>query len=210
MTTLSHRLLDVQEAERRHLARELHDEVGQLLTGLKLTLEISQQASLEVARRRVASAVVTLQTLIGAVRELSLQLRPAMLDDLGLMPTLRWLVGRYGGTHQIQLDQNGADGRFAPDLEVTAYRIVQEALTNAARHAQANDVRVAVHASDSALTISVSDDGVGFDPGKIAGPSAGLLGIKERARLMHGSFELISAPGRGTRIGVVLPLRVAS
>ena len=207
LKVLSRRLLDVQEAERRHLARELHDEVGQLLTGVKLALEMSQAQPLEPARATVADAVVALQQLIELVRELSLRLRPAMLDDLGLAPTLRWLVARHlrpadGPTVSLDVDEAG---RFAPEIECAAYRIVQEALTNMSRHARARAVRVCVAKTGTTLALQVHDDGVGFDLGAVVN-GAGLLGIKERARLLGGACHIRSAPGEGTSVEVQLPL----
>ena len=206
---LSRRLVEVQESERRHLSRELHDEIGQVLTGLKLRLETARSASNPTFPEDIAEARRLVGELMERVRALSLDLRPAMLDDLGLLATLVWHLERYRTETKIAVDfkQRGLeDRRFGAEIETAAYRIVQEALTNVARHAGARAVTVRAWDGDGTLTVQVDDDGAGFDRALIGAGRGGLSGMRERALLLGGRFEVESAPGRGTRITAELPL----
>jgi PAS domain S-box-containing protein len=211
LQTLSHRLLEVQEQERRHIARELHDEIGQALTGLKLALEMSArlpphqvQASLEEAQRQ-------LRELTGRVRDLSFLLRPTMLDDLGLLPALLWLVERHAAKTglQVQFEHAGLEGRLPPGAETAAYRIAQEALTNVVRHSRTREARLRVWHDGGLLHVQVEDAGVGFDyePALAAGSSNGLSGMHERAGLLGGRVAVETGPGAGTRLTAELPVR---
>jgi PAS domain S-box-containing protein len=204
LRTLSRRLVDVQESERRSIARELHDEIGQILTGLNLALDAAPGAGLGDARGMVLD-------LISRVREMSLRLRPGALDDLGLSPALRTHIERYQAQTQIgvQFKQAAVDGRrFPTEIETAAYRITQEALTNVARHAAVHQATVRVWCSGSTLGVQVEDAGRGFDcPAKMAAPgSSGLLGMSERAALLGGSLSIESEPGAGTRVTAEFPL----
>jgi PAS domain S-box-containing protein len=205
LQVLSRRLLEVQEEERRHLARELHDEIGQLLTGLQLSLELSARPAapvpLDEARRLV-------RDLTGRVRDLSLRLRPTMLDDLGLRPALLWHFDRYRAQTQVQvdLDATGVDRRFPPPVETAAYRIVQEALTNVARHSGARRATVRVWQENGTLFLQVSDAGAGFELGRARQGTSGLSGMHERALLLGGSLTVESRPGLGTRLTAALPV----
>lgn len=202
---LSGQLVEVQEAERRRLALELHDEIGQLLTGLKLMLDSGGQPDCAGRARELVNE------LIARVRQLSLELRPALLDDLGLLPALLWLADRFQQQTgmEVTLRHSGLqDRRFPAQVETAAYRIVQEALTNAARHSDAGQVQVQVWAGTGALSLQISDQGAGFDPQQFArgAPTTGLPGMRERAALLDGDFELQTAPGQGTCVTVTLPL----
>jgi PAS domain S-box-containing protein len=200
------RLVTLQEEERRAISRELHDEVGQLLTGLKLMLE-SPDVSGAVDRREEMKRVVN--DLIGRVRDLSMSLRPPMLDELGVLPTLLWQIGRFEKQAGLAVDFQHANlgRRFPPDVELTAVRVVQEALTNVAKHAGVAGVRVEVWANDQTLGARIEDQGRGFNvPTALGGRSSGLLGIRERCRLLHGRLTVESTPGSGTRLLVELPL----
>ncbi len=204
--TLSRRLLEVQEAERRHLARELHDEVGQQLTGLHLLLK--QIASM-TAEPKLIGALTLLDGLLARVRNLSSDLRPAMLDHLGLLPALLWLLGRYTDQTGVVVDfkHTGLERRFPPTIETAAYRIVQEALTNVARYAAVSAASVRVWAERNALVVQIEDRGVGFDVGTVlAGGACGLSGIQERVTLLGGELTIDSAPGAGTYLAARLPL----
>lgn len=208
---LSHRLVEVQEAERRHIARELHDAIGQLLTGLKLTLEMSVRLPYEEIRPSLDEPQLLVNELIARVRELSLELRPAMLDDLGLLPTLAWHFERYAAQTKIRvnLKQTGLEGkRFALATETAAYRIIQEALTNVARHAGAAAVSIQLWLEDQMLTVQIEDQGAGFDLEGIqaAGSSSGLSGMAERAALLGGALVIEARLGAGTRITAQIPL----
>jgi signal transduction histidine kinase len=209
---LSARMLEVQEEERRRIARELHDETGQLLTGLKLALEAvvpvgGNESPLQSARDLASE-------LMHRVRELSLALRPTVLDDLGLVPALIWQIDRYSTQTGIQVDfrQMGVDARFRPELETAAYRITQEALTNVARHAGVGEAVVNLWLDGDALMVRIEDRGKGFDvlaARKRAG-AGGLVGMQERAMLLGGQFEITSARGKGTRVLARLPLQASA
>jgi signal transduction histidine kinase len=207
---LSSRLVEVQEQERRALARELHDEIGQILTGLNLSLEMLVRTSSEQQADRVQQAQMMVNDLMVYVREMSMQLRPPMLDDLGLLPALLWHIDRYNaqtGIHVIFKHTN-IDRRFAPALEITSYRIIQEALTNVARHAGVAEATLQVWASENRLGLQIADQGWGFDASAaLEHPaSSGLVGIQERVRLLGGKIKLDTAPGKGSCLTVEFSL----
>jgi PAS domain S-box-containing protein len=203
------RLLEVQEQERRHLARELHDEVGQVLTGLKLTLEAGTHRPAAELPDSLRAALALVQELTARVRDLSLRLRPTMLDDLGLLPALLWLFERYTAQTKVRVDfeHRGLERRFPPEVETAAYRIVQEALTNVARHARVEGGSVRLWLDQDLLHVQVEDRGAGFDPVSARGISTGLSGMQERAVLLGGAFRVESVPGDGTRVTAELPVR---
>jgi signal transduction histidine kinase len=210
---LSRQLVDVQEAERRRLALELHDEIGQNLTGLKLMLEGGASLPDPQMRERMRNSLALVNELIGRVRTLSLELRPAMLDDFGLLPTLMWLFDRYTAQTDIQVDfqHNGLQGeRFPAEIETAAYRTIQEALTNSARHSGVQIVYVRAWRHENLLGIQLEDHGAGFDLELAlqAGSSSGLIGIRERVSLLGGDFSIETAPGEGTCLTVTFPLQV--
>lgn len=212
---LSRRLVDAQELERRRVAGELHDEVGQRLTMLKLTLDTCARSSPDALGAKLTGAQTAVEQLLALVRNLSLELRPSMLDDLGLLPALLWHFDRYSAQSQVHVDfkHRGLQGRrFAPDVETAAYRIVQEALTNVARHADANEARVQVLAGADVLEVQIEDSGRGFDPAAAlaAGSSGGLYGMRERAVLLGGQLTIDSTAGAGTCVRARLPLGKAN
>ena len=205
LEALSRRLVQVQEAERAEIARELHDEVGQLLTGLGLMVDASD-LSAESRRDEIRRGV---NEIIARVRDLSVSLRPPMLDTLGLLPALLWQIERFEAQSRIQVTFRHANlrRRFSSEVETAAFRIVQEALTNAARHASVARVEVEVTAEATRLLVHIEDRGRGFDvDAALAGPSSGLAGMRERARLLGGRLTMESAAGSGTRLRLVLPL----
>ncbi len=209
LQSLSSRLLRVQEDERRALAQELHDQIGQLLTGLRFELEAAREAA---ASQPLGEALVTTGELLRSVRELTLQLRPRMLDDLGLRPALEWqakLFQHQTGI-QVELELSLPDQRFASELETTVFRMVQEALTNVARHSGAKAAVVTVTADDDALQVEIADRGRGFDaPAALARrDSLGLAGLAERVRLAGGQLEVVSIRDQGTRLHAEFPLRI--
>ena len=207
---LSRRLLEVQEHERRYLACELHDEVGQLLTGLNLQLEAAAGAPAGEVAARLAEARAIVRDLTARVRDLSLRLRPTMLDDLGLVPALVWLTDRFATVTGIRVtvEHAGVDAPLPTEVATAAYRIVQEALTNVARHAAVAVAEVRLAVAGGALKVSVGDGGTGFDPAAAAG-SGGLSGMRERAELLGGTLVVESAIGRGARVTARLPLAAA-
>lgn len=212
---LSRRLLQIQELERRHLARELHDEIGQVLTVAKIHLQsaaLSPEAS--ALAPQFDEPIALLDRLLAQVRSLSLDLRPPLLDDLGLIPSLHWLLQQHEarpGAPVVHLTTDPLLGRCDPMLETACFRIAQEALTNALRHARAQNLHVTLGLHDGHLRLGVRDDGVGFDAAAARvraerGGSLGLLGMHERASLAGGTLTLLSAPGRGTEVEAVFPL----
>jgi PAS domain S-box-containing protein len=210
---LSHRLLETQERERHHLARELHDELGQELTGLKLLLQMTKSTS-QVVAQRLRNSIKVVDDLLVQVRTLSLDLRPLMLDELGLGATLDWYVQRQAQRvgFVVHLEAKALEPRPHPTIETACFRVVQEALTNVVRHAQACQVWVEVQQHDSALLLHVRDDGIGFDLNAARAQAAqgkglGLVGMEERVRLAGGQMEIVTEPGRGTEIRARFPLR---
>jgi PAS domain S-box-containing protein len=210
LQAVSIRLLDVQETERKHLALELHDEIGQLLTGLRLLLRLNGESSADAVKTRLEQARTIIDDLLARVRRLSFDLRPADLDQLGLLPALLALFERYTAQTGVQVDfkHQGVEGRFATPVETGSYRIVQEALTNAARHAGVAGVTVRVWADADVLNIRIEDRGCGFDPEVAlkAPRSSGLIGMRERIALLGGRMTIESSPGSGTTITADLPL----
>jgi PAS domain S-box-containing protein len=207
---LSQRLVEVQENERRYIARELHDEIGQALTGLKLVLDMTARSPGENVGESLCEALTLVDGLMTQVRDLSLDLRPTMLDDLGLLPALLWHCGRYTDQTGVHVDfrhTNLEGRRFDPKLETAAYRIVQEALTNVARHADVDRVMVRLWVEQDTLNVQIEDRGAGFDPEQVQdAESSGLVGMRERAVLQGGELTIESAPGTGTRLAARLPL----
>jgi len=214
LEALSQRLLQVQEAERQHIARELHDEIGQALTALKLSLDTLKDVSLDDVAARLDETRRQVNELLGRVRNLALDLRPAMLDDLGLLPALLWLFERYSAQASVQVnfEHRGLEGRFNPEIETAAYRIVQEALTNVTRHAGVREVTVRSWSDASSLSVQIVDQGVGFDAqaALAAGATSGVAGMRERVLLLAGHFTVESTPGKGTRVSAELPLNGAA
>lgn len=208
LATLSRRVLEVQETERRVVARELHDEIGQALTAVKLSMDALQRA----AGSHVDPAAFgeTLGLVDGAleqVRSLTLDLRPTVLDDLGLAPALRWLAARQQRLSGLRVEAaiDLPAERFDPPIETACFRIAQEALTNSLRHARPNRIVVSCRIAGGALLLSISDDGSGFDfavarAGAAQGRSAGLTGMQERASLAGGQLAVRTARGGGTEV----------
>jgi two-component system sensor histidine kinase UhpB len=204
--SLLRRLVHLQEEERRAISRELHDEVGQLLTGLKLMIEHSEAAGTATRMEEMKRVV---NDLIGRMRDLSTSLRPPMLDELGVLPTLLWHIERFEKQTEIAVEFRHAnlDRRFPAKVELTAVRVVQEALTNVARHAGVAEARVEVWASRESLGIRIEDRGRGFDlEAALAGHSTGLSGMRERCRLLRGRLAVESTLGGGARVLAELPI----
>lgn len=206
---MSARLVQAGERERHAVARELHDELGGLLTSLQMSLRMNPARD-PAARAELRES----ETLVGAmtrkVRELALDLRPSLLDDLGLGPALDQLAERYAAQTGIAVDLHcevAAGDRLAPEIETTAYRVVQEALTNVARHAGADRVQVLCHHEPDRIVVHVVDEGSGFDPEAVdLGASTGLSGMRERAVLVGGTFAVTAEAGMGTRVTASIPL----
>jgi len=204
MEVLSRRLIEVQEAERRIIALELHDQIGQILTGLKLKLEMTERLPEAEMRRNLSEAQTLVNDLLLRTRELSLNLRPATLDHLGLLSALLRHLRHYASQTDVRVDfeHTGLEGRrFAPELETAAFRIVQEGLTNIARHSGASRAKIHIWANQNALTLEIEDDGKGFEVKNAfsAGKTSGLTGMRERASLLGGIFR-IESDKKGSRL----------
>lgn len=214
---LSAQLIDAQEAERKRISQELHDEMGQALTAMRINLTaMEKELPLDLAvkiRDRLTETSWLLDQVLEQVRELSLDLRPSMLDDLGLGPTLRWYLNRFARRLDVEVEVEtvGLEERLPAELETLLYRVVQEALTNVAKHANAHWVRLRIERGESIVTAALEDDGIGFDVLKSAGGDAshdgmGLLGMRERVALWGGRFHIESSAARGTRLTIEIPL----
>jgi PAS domain S-box-containing protein len=213
LQVLSRRLVEAQETERRHLARELHDEFGQTLTVAQLNLQALLQSAATGNRPRLQESLQAVERVLEQVHDLALNLRPSMLDDLGLEPALVWLTQR-------QADLAGFNGEVKADaleqrldnvLETECFRIAQEAMTNVVRHARAKSVIVELRLEAGQLHLRVRDDGIGFNVAAIRekavrGASLGLLSMEERAALAGGQLEFNSFPGRGSEVHAWFPL----
>jgi signal transduction histidine kinase len=211
------RAVSAQEDERKRIARELHDETGQALSGVLMGLsgvETAMTSSLPLARGRLNDLKAFTNQALDELRNLVADLRPVLLDDLGLVAALHWFATRYQERSgvEVQLTVAGNRRRLDPRVETVLFRVAQEAMTNTAKHAQAQHVRLLLTLGDDAATLSVEDDGRGFDPATVLDshydrPAWGLLGIQERMALVGGSFDLWSKPGAGARVSVRVPLR---
>jgi|SRR5579885_425694 len=204
--------LRILEDERHRLARELHDETGQILTATLFKIDTCIK-DLPAERDEITSQLRDIrQTLVAATRDLHrlvYSLRPPMLTELGLLPTLRWLTQQFEAQYQVPVKLTAPEcSRLPESVEMALFRIVQEALTNVARHAQASSVHVELVLEPRRIICVVQDDGRGFDADQVMGievPRLGLLGMRERARQLGGSLIVTSAPDRGTTVRATLP-----
>jgi len=207
---LSSAMIDAQERERRRLAVELHDEVGQGLTALNLMLaEVSRHSS-SGQEKPLAEARLALARVAEQVRMLSLSLRPQVLDDFGLITALKWHFEQFKKLTRLPLSfSTNVGSRFhvEPTIALTIYRVTQEALNNIAKHAAAKKVQVRLNCSKSKYLLNIKDDGRGFSVDMLATASTGLSGMRERVRLLGGEIHIESAPGNGTRIQCSIPAR---
>jgi len=211
---LARRVWQVQEEERRRLARELHDGLGQMLTALKNELDRLAAATFDpkTAQGLASSAALAAEAL-ASTRELSRLLRPSMLDDLGLEPSLRWLARTLGERtgFAVELDLPGDGGeRLPPELETLLFRVAQEALTNALKHSGAAGAKLELARRRRGIVLVVRDEGRGCEPAEVLAASEsarglGLRSMRDRVELHGGRFELESKPGAGTRIAVEVP-----
>jgi PAS domain S-box-containing protein len=207
LQVLSHRLIDAHEAERKRLARELHDQIGQALTAVQISLQTLQSSTHDSSAKLLDDSLAIIDEAIEQVHDLSLDLRPSLLDDLGLVAALRWYVGRVasraGLVHEFKADD--LDTRLAPEVETACFRIAQEALTNVLRHASATNVSVEITCANSDLRLFVRDNGVGFDARTAMSrtglsASLGFQGMQERAAAVGGSVDIKSKLRRGTEV----------
>lgn len=209
----SRRLIEAQETERRRVAIELHDQVGQILTAVKLNLHsLKQKCTAPEILASIEDNITVIDEAVDQVRDLSVDLRPLLLDDFGLVVALRWYLDRQASHYGIETEfisnSLSDETRFVWELETACFRIVQEAVTNVVRHAKASKVSVVLEKPGPDLILSISDDGIGFDLKALRSSCAtlGLRGMEERAQSLGGSITIDSTPQRGTQVGVRLPI----
>src|SRR5689334_4898739 len=210
-------ILHAQEQERKRIARELHDETSQVLTSLLISLAMLEESlTSDTGRARIADTRALAHQTLRAVRNLSIDLRPSALDYLGLLPALRWYLKEYQAKCGVVVEfvASGLKNRLPPEMETAIYRIVQESLTNTAKHARAQKVWIALSEDGAVVRVHVRDNGRGFDAQAVLKTpwqdrGLGLAGMVERATLLDGSVNIASRPGAGTTIDVTIPLRVA-
>lgn len=213
LESLSARLVDAQEAERRSISRELHDEVGQSLGAL--LVEVGHLSKVvprddRVTQAQIAQIKSVAETAVKSIRDMALLLRPPMLDDLGLVPALEWQAREISRRSEMEAEvtSHEVSEDLDDELKVTVYRLVQEALNNAASHSSAKNAKVTVTQTHDKITVQVSDDGSGFDPLRQRG--LGILGMEERVRRLGGTLQIQSAPGRGATVTAEIPLHPVS
>ncbi len=205
---LSAKLVDAQETERRTISRELHDQVGQTLNAVLVeAANLAPRISAEdtVSRRYLDNIRQFADTSVNSIRDIALLLRPSMLDDLGLIPALEWQareVSRRSGI-KVEIKAEDVPDTLSDDMRTCIYRVVQEALLNISRHSGAKSAQVTVKQEDRSLSLTVEDDGCGFDPTKTRG--LGMLGMQERVKQLSGQFEVQSEAGKGTTLRIKLP-----
>ena len=214
LQSLSRRVLEVQESERRRVAIELHDELGQSLTAIKINLQAYELFKKQSPAELNAENIRIVEDALQQVRRIALALRPSMLDDLGLGPALQWLAEQTADRCgiEVHVEREIRQVRLAPDIETACFRIVQEALTNISRHASAQNVKISMQRDKEFFILSIHDDGIGFDTDQMQqrakqGESIGVMGMQERAMLIGGKLLLISRPGQGCQIRMQCPLR---
>jgi PAS domain S-box-containing protein len=211
LKALSSSLVEMQEMERRHIARELHDQIGQSLTGIRMLLGMLPEHLPKNAGKIVGEIQTVIDDVMNRVKDLCLELRPSTLDDLGLLPTLL----RHFQTYKTQTNvdvhfkQKGLEKRFDPAIETAVFRIVQEGLTNVARHAKVCEVDIRIVVTKNKVRIQIDDSGRGFAREAVyaSGTASGIVGMRERAALLGGHLSVESAPGIGTRVAAEIPLK---
>jgi PAS domain S-box-containing protein len=209
---LTSRLQRVREEERRAIAREIHDELGQQLTGLKMDLfwiaKRLDGAASDQARQKLRNTMSLLDETIQTVRRIATDLRPSILDDLGLIAAIEWQSQEFEKRAGIRtvFESTIPDMEFPPDIAIGMFRICQESLTNVARHASASRVFITLDPAEGGVCMTVADDGKGLDPQKVGGKTLGLVGMKERALMMGGRLEIGNGETKGFRLAVTVPL----
>lgn len=217
LQALSRQILEAQEGERRRIARELHDDTGQALTSVLIGLKVLENSTtLDQARARAAALREVAHQALEDVHRLAVDLRPSTLDDLGLVPALRQYVNDHAPrlNLEISFEARGLQQRLSPEAEIALYRVVQEALTNVAKHSGATRATVRIEVADGAVVATVSDNGRGFDLAEVRRSGGrerglGLFGMEERMSLVGGQLTITSSPGAGTVVSAALPLRLA-
>lgn len=212
LQALSRRVLEAQEQERRRVAIELHDELGQSLTAIKINLQLGERFKDQAPPDLYQENIRIVEDALQQVRSLATGLRPSMLDDLGLAPALKWMAEQSASRagFVVQFHHERMLERLAPEIETACFRIVQEALTNITRHAQASMVQINLWHEEGDMVLTVIDDGQGFDTVAMreratTGASLGVLGMQERATLLGGQLDIRSTPGQGSTVELRCP-----
>lgn len=216
LQALSRRVLEAQEQERRRVAIELHDELGQLLTAIKINLQLSERFKDQAPPNLYEENIRIVEDALQQVHRLATGLRPSMLDDLGLVPALKWMAEQsaHRGGFEVSFHHEPTQTRLAPEIETACFRIAQEALTNITRHAKAKCVEINLRRHGVDLVLSVQDDGIGFDLSAMneraqRGGNLGVLGMQERAELLDGHLGIVSSPQQGCLVQLRCPWRDA-
>ncbi|WP_417899593.1 PAS domain S-box protein [Bacillus haimaensis] len=204
LQTMMTKLIHIQEEERKKVSRELHDGIGQNLYSLLITIN---RLHTEVEHPLIQHLQADVTKMIEDIRGISWDLRPSLLDDLGLIPALRSFINRYAKHYGIMVDfQSEVSGRYDVQIETAVYRIIQEALTNVRKYADVNEVGVSIHGDEERLKFEVMDKGVGYDPLKER-VGVGLFSMEERAKAVHGKLHIETRPGKGTLVIATIPIR---
>lgn len=209
---LTRHLQNVREEDRAHIAREIHDELGQQLTVLKMDVSwVNKRIGTtdEVIKQKLKDLLTMLDATVKSVRRISSELRPSLLDDLGLTAAMEWQLHEFKKRSDIKASFSAPEPELKlPDMIKTGlFRIFQESLTNVARHSHAKRLKVSLEHKDSNIILTIADDGKGFDKDKIADKrTLGILGMKERTSMIGGAYEITGTPGKGTVVVVSIPL----
>jgi len=214
---LSSHLMHVQEEERQKISQELHDELGQMLTAISINLSSLDKLRTKKydsqIRERLEESIQLVDTMSEQLNEMILNLRPSMLDDLGLIPTLRWYVKQFKDRNQIKVNLRVTPSKqqLTKEIETALYRIIQEALTNTAKHAQAENVQVSINRRKASLKVTIQDDGKGFDAEKVSSlpvheRGSGLTGMRERLLTVNGKLNISSKKDQGARLDIIIPM----
>ena len=208
-------IIEAQENERKRISRELHDEIGQALTAIKFNLDMIDKdlpQTSPLLRGRLGEAKSLSNQILTAMRQLSMDLRPTMLDDFGLIPTLRWYIQNFSNRLNIysRFEAIGFEEKLPPQIETAFYRIIQEALNNIAKHAGADRIEISLERRDSMIGAAITDNGKGFDLERVLHPESpergfGIIGMQERVSLLGGQIDIQSRPGFGTHIHIEVP-----
>ncbi len=211
MRALSSHLQSIREEEKAHIAREVHDELGSTLTGLRIDLDWLMDRGdqiPETARKKYEGMLGLVQSATAATRRIVTELRPSILDDLGLASALRWQAGEYQRHSELRFHLQTPDPEIPVDRDraLALFRIFQETITNVVKYAKATEVDVILAQTESALVMQIHDNGVGVEPGDLVKPTShGIRGMRERAQALGGTVRVTGAPGEGTQVIVSLP-----
>jgi two-component system sensor histidine kinase UhpB len=210
---LSSHLQNIREEERKHIAREIHDELGQQLTGMKMDLAMIRQdcaASKPVSEQSISEVMSMVDDAIKTVRKISSELRPSVIDDLGLLPALNWQSHEFEKRYGIPCSfvSSVKELPFEKDFVTGLFRIYQESLTNIARHAKASEISSSLSQEDNSLVLKIKDNGIGFNPDTLQKKTLGIIGMKERAFMLGGEFNIDSNAVQGTSVTVRIPIRL--